>query len=73
MFFIACTVHLAGEILELEAAKMVASAFESDDLSNEAKVVVMCSVLLRSMETQIIPKIQKTSLGGKHPRLDMIS
>ena len=26
---------------------MVASAFESDDLSNEAKVVVMCSVLLQ--------------------------
>ena len=34
-----------GEIFELEAAKTVASAFDSDDLSDEAKVVVMCSVL----------------------------
>lgn len=37
----------AGEIFELEAAKMVASAFDSDDLSDEAKVAVMCSVLLQ--------------------------
>jgi hypothetical protein len=36
-----------GEVFELEAAKMVASAFDSDDLSDEAKVVVMCSVLLQ--------------------------
>jgi len=39
-----------GEIFELEAAKMVASAFKSDDLSNEAKVVVMCSVLLQYLK-----------------------
>lgn len=36
-----------GEIFELEAAKMIASSFDSNDLSNEAKVVVMCSVLLQ--------------------------
>lgn len=36
-----------GEIFELEAAKTVSSAFESDNLSNEAKVVVMSSVLLQ--------------------------
>lgn len=34
-----------GESFELEAAKTVASAFESDNLSDEAKVTVMCSVL----------------------------
>jgi hypothetical protein len=34
-----------GESVELEAAKTVASAFDSDNLSNEAKVTVMCSVL----------------------------
>ncbi|KAL7554854.1 hypothetical protein ACHAWF_018901 [Thalassiosira exigua] len=34
-----------GEIFELEAARTVASAFDSDDLSNEAKVGVMSSVL----------------------------
>ncbi|KAL7543429.1 hypothetical protein ACHAXR_012722 [Thalassiosira sp. AJA248-18] len=39
-----------GEIFELEAAKTVASAFDSDDLSNEAKVVVMCSVLLQYLK-----------------------
>lgn len=39
------TLFSTGEIFELEAAKTVASAFDSDDLSNEAKVVVMCSVL----------------------------
>ena len=33
------------ESFELEAAKTVASAFESDNLSDEAKVTVMCSVL----------------------------
>jgi len=35
------------EIIEIEAAKIVADAFESDELSDEAKVVVMCSVLLQ--------------------------
>lgn len=34
-----------GESFELEAAKTVASAFDSDNLSDEAKVTVMCSVL----------------------------
>ena len=34
-----------GESFELEAAKTVASAFDSDNLSAEAKVAVMCSVL----------------------------
>jgi len=34
-----------GESFELEAAKVVASAFDSDNLSDEAKVTVMCSVL----------------------------
>mmetsp|Transcript_31656 Transcript_31656/g.66573 ORF Transcript_31656/g.66573 Transcript_31656/m.66573 type:complete len:2054 (-) Transcript_31656:369-6530(-) len=38
------------EIFELEAAKTVASAFDSDGLSNEAKVVVMCSVLLQYLK-----------------------
>jgi hypothetical protein len=34
-----------GESFELEAAKTVASAFDSDNLSDEAKITVMCSVL----------------------------
>lgn len=36
---------IVAEMLELEAAKTVASAFDSDDLSNVAKLTVMCSVL----------------------------
>lgn len=40
-----CFLVGVDEKFELEAAKTVASAFDSDDLSNEAKVVVMCSVL----------------------------
>lgn len=39
-----------GEIFELEAAKTVASAFDSDDFVKEAKVVVMCSVLLQYLK-----------------------
>ena len=38
------------EIIELEAAKTVASAFDSDGLSNEAKVVVMCSVIIQYLK-----------------------
>ena len=40
----------SGELFEFEAAKTVAKAFDSDDLSNEAKVVVMCSVLSQYLE-----------------------
>ena len=52
------------EIIELEAAKTVASAFDSDDLSNEAKVVVMYSVMIQYL------KVYETSgdlnsAGGK--------
>lgn len=39
------------EIIEIEAAKIVADAFESDELSDETKVVVMCSVLLHYLNT----------------------
>jgi hypothetical protein len=35
------------ETIEIEAAKTVADAFESDELTDEAKVVVMCTVLLQ--------------------------
>ena len=37
-------------MFELEAAKTVASAFDSDEMSNEAKAVVMCSVLAQYLK-----------------------
>jgi len=39
-----------GEVLELEASKTVASAFDSGDMSSEAKIIVMCSVLTQYLK-----------------------
>lgn len=58
-------IFFVGEIFELEAAKTVASAFESDELSNEAKVVVMCSVLLQYLKIYGRSKDHNVSDGGK--------
>jgi hypothetical protein len=52
------------EIIELEAAKTVASAFDSDDLSNEAKVVVMCSVMLQYLKVYGGPGDLNSNTGG---------
>lgn len=53
------------EMIELEAAKTVASAFDSDDLSNEAKVVVMCSVMSQYLMTYGTPENLSSKAGGK--------
>jgi len=37
-------------VLELEASKTVASAFDSGDMSSEAKIIVMCSVLTQYLK-----------------------
>ena len=59
------------EMIELEAAKTVASAFDSDDLSNEAKVVVMCSVMLQYLKTYGTPEDLSSKSGGKRASSDV--
>ena len=41
---------IQGEVFELEVAKTIANAFGSDDMSDEVRVVVMCSVLLQYLK-----------------------
>ena len=67
-----------GEVFELEAAKMVASAFDSDDLSDEAKVVVMCSVLLQYLNIygntdETDDKVEKRRRKTSEARYDIIT
>jgi hypothetical protein len=43
-------VHL--EVFELEAARTISNAFRSDDMVDEVRVVVMCSVLLQYLNAE---------------------
>lgn len=66
-----------GESFELEAAKTVASAFESDNLSDEAKVTVMCSVLshylkIYGSEKEVIPS-DATERKTSEARYDIVT